>query len=396
MLRVVDKRTLKSERPIRILHVVGVMNRAGIETWLMHTLRAIDRDRFAMDFVVETDQPGDYDEELLSLGSRILCAGPRHPLRYGSRFRRILREHGPYDVVHSHLNHYNGYVMWLARRAGVPVRISHSHTDTTAKERSAGLTRRFFVRLMRESINRLSTHGLAASVPAAISMFGTQWKHWDHFDVMHCGIDLSPFAQTYDRVATRAELQIPEDAWVVGHVGRMDAVKNHEFIIDTFAGILPQADNAYLLLVGEGPLRTDIEDRARKLGVSDRVRFAGNRNDVPRVLCAAVDAFVFPSKLEGLGIALVEAQAAGLPCLVSDVVPEEADIVPRLVTRLPLNDPWSANLLGLRNHTRQQRQCLDQVLRTDFSIQEGVAALEHTYEQADGAIGRNARVEAIK
>jgi glycosyltransferase involved in cell wall biosynthesis len=213
---------------------------------------------------------------------------------------------------------------------------------------------------------------------------------------MHCGLDLSPFAQAYDRVETRRQLQIPEHAWVVGHVGRMDDVKNHRLIIDTFAKTLPQAENAYLLLVGDGPLRGDIEYRAHELGVIDRVKFAGNRNDVPRILCAAVDAFVFPSKLEGLGIALIEAQAAGLPCLVSDVVPREADVVPELVTRLSLSEPWAPTLLRTRNDPRRQKQSLAQVLRSDFSIQQGIAALQCTYEEGIGESGRDTCVEAIK
>ncbi len=385
MVRFADDVLSDRQGPLRVLQVVGVMNRAGIETWLMHVLRAIDRDRFAIDFVVEGLNQGDYDEEIADLGARVLPVGSRKSLRYGSRFRRAIWRNGPYDVVHSHLNFYNGYVMRLARRSGVATRISHSHTDTTAKEQRAGWKRRLGVGLMRDWIARYSTFGLAASEPAAISMFGSQWRKRDRFRVMHCGLDLAPFGRQYDRADARREFGLPADAWVIGHVGRMVDEKNHRLIIDTFAEILPHADNAYLLLVGDGPLRQDIECQARQAGVIDRVRFAGNRNDVPRILCAAVDTFAFPSKFEGLGIALIEAQAAGLPCVISDVIPDEADVLPELITRLSIEQSWAAALLSTRDHDRQQEQSYAQVLRTDFSISRGVAELQRLYQATEAA-----------
>src|SRR5271157_154375 len=118
-------------KPIRILHVVGSMDRGGVETWLMNVLRHIDRDRFRMDFLVHTNQPAAYDAEVQSLGARILrCPATRHPIRYARRFLKIAKQFGPFDVLHSHVHDYSGYVVWLGRLAGVPIRISHSHNDT--------------------------------------------------------------------------------------------------------------------------------------------------------------------------------------------------------------------------------------------------------------------------
>src|SRR5688572_4535103 len=117
---------------IRVLHVVGIMNRGGIETWLMHVLRHIDRRHFQVDILVATEQPGDYDQEARALGARILpCLRPRRPWAYARNFRRIVRTHGPYDVVHSHVRHFSSYVVRLAARAGIPVRLVHSHSDTS-------------------------------------------------------------------------------------------------------------------------------------------------------------------------------------------------------------------------------------------------------------------------
>ncbi len=113
-------------KPIRVLHVVGGMNRAGTETWLMHLLRNIDREHYRMDFLVHAAQPFEYAEEIEALGARVIpCLHPTKPWRYARNFMRILKELGPYEVVHSHVHHFTGLPLYLARRAGVPVRIAH-------------------------------------------------------------------------------------------------------------------------------------------------------------------------------------------------------------------------------------------------------------------------------
>lgn len=130
--------TKATRTPVRILHVLGGMERAGAETWLMHLLRMIDRDRYRMDFLVHVPEPQDYDDEIRALGSSILpCPHTRNPCRYARAFGEILRAHGPYDVVHSHVHHHSGFVLRLAKHAGVPTRIAHSHLDDAQAEAHA-------------------------------------------------------------------------------------------------------------------------------------------------------------------------------------------------------------------------------------------------------------------
>src|SRR6266852_3082574 len=146
---------MSATSPTRILHVLGAMNRAGAETWLMHVLRNIDRDRFRMDFMVHTERRGDYDDEIELLGSRVLvCAPPSNPVAYARAFLRILREHGPYDAVHSHVHHFSGLVLRLARSAGVRTRIAHSHSDTTKLDAQSSLSRRLYLWSGRRWIRR--------------------------------------------------------------------------------------------------------------------------------------------------------------------------------------------------------------------------------------------------
>jgi glycosyltransferase involved in cell wall biosynthesis len=374
---------LTKQPPIRILHVVGEMVRAGTETWLMNILRHIDRDRFQMDFLVHTTQPSPYEDEIRALGSKIIpCLNLSRPWIYASNFRRIIREYGPYDIVHSHVHHFSGYVLRLAQEAGVPVRIAHSHTSELDSQ--AKLLRRGYLKLMKHWIPRHGTFGLATSRAAAASMFGSSWDADPYKQILHCGVDLARFHDVIDPLAVRAELNIPPDAFVVGHVGRFEQAKNHNLIVDIAAQIAKREPKMRLLLVGDGSLRSDIEQKVTTVGLSDRVIFTGVRSDVPRLMLGAMDVFLFPSLYEGLGLVLVEAQAAGLPCIFSDVVPEEADLVKPLVGRMSLSQPafaWAEAILATSKagSAITQAEALKLVEQSPFNIQTSAKELEKLY-----------------
>ena len=221
---------------IRILHVVGGMDRGGVETWLMHVLRKIDRERFKMNFLVHTTKPCAYDGEIRALGSEIIpCLYPSRPWVYVGNFLRILRERGPFDVVHSHVHHFSGFVLKLAQRAGVPIRIAHSHNDTTSAESRSHPTRRLYLGLTERWISRHATLGLAASPKAAASLFGPGWRDCPQRRVLYYGIDLAPFRGVTHRASVREEMNIPADAFLVGHVGRFHEQKNHTFLLEVAA-----------------------------------------------------------------------------------------------------------------------------------------------------------------
>lgn len=340
------------EKPIRILHVLGKMERAGVETWLMHVLRMIDRDRYQMDFLVHLAEPGEYDDEIRMLGSAVIvCPYTREPLTYARNFSRIMREHGPYEVVHSHVHQYSGLVLRLAKRAGVPIRIAHSHLDASGFEAQASLPRRTYLRLMGRWIDRYTTDGLAASGQAARDLFGPAWEADRRYQRLFCGIALDPFTQPVRAAEVRAEFSLPHDAFVVGHVGRFREQKNHPFLLEIAAETVRRAPNVRFLLIGEGESRLEIMERAARMGLGEQIIFAGSRADVPRLMLGAMDAFLLPSLYEGLPLVLMEAQAAGLPCLFTDTIACEADIVPPLIHRCSLAAPphaWAEALLAMR------------------------------------------------
>jgi glycosyltransferase involved in cell wall biosynthesis len=369
-------------KPLRILHVVGSLARGGVETWLMQVLRRIDRTRFSLDFLTLSAEPQAYDEEARALGSAIMaCPGYRHPPVYARNFRRIVEEHGPYDVLHCHFQEYSGFVLWLAQHAGIPVRIAHSHSDTMLLWARARLARRLYIRLMQRLIGRCSTVRLAVSQQAAALLFDVPGRSWQWFP---CGIDLAPFAARIDPAAVRSACGLAHDAFVVGHVGRFVAAKNHRLLIDMLAHLVRTKPEAMLLLVGDGPLLPDVQRQVASSGLQDHVTFAGSRPDVAHLMRGAMDVCVLPSFYEGLGLAGIEAQAAGLPCLFSNRVPAEADVVAPLVRRLSLAQPpeaWAAAALdaGARRSVISQETALAAVQQSGFDIQHSVQRLENLY-----------------
>lgn len=371
-------------RRMRILHVLGRMDRGGAETWLVHVLRRIDRERFAMDFLVHSEEAAAYDSEARALGSRIIpCLHPSRPWEYARNFFRALDEHGPYDVLHSHVHHFSGFVLWLARRAGIRVRIAHSHNDTAALDARAPIVRRAYLRAMEGLVARCATAGLAASRRAAAALFGAHWDGDPRWRVLFYGIDLDPFRAPVERTALRREFGLSEPAFVLGHAGRFHPQKNHLFLLELAAEAARRVPETRVLLLGDGPLRAAVEARAKELGIRERVVFAGIRADVPRVMKGAMDVFVFLSLYEGLGIVLLEAQAAALPAVVSTAVPEEAAVLPSLIRRLPLEagaERWAEAAIEARATppVDPERACA-LLEASPFSISASVRALEAVY-----------------
>lgn len=369
-------------RPRRVLHILGSLNRGGAETWLLHALRHMDHDDVEQDFLVHQAEPGVYEDEVRALGSKIhRCLNPQRLWQYGQQLKKVLTEHGPYDAVHSHVHFYSGHILRIARRCGVPMRIAHSHNDTSHFDNQAGLARRMYLRLMGHWIAKHATHGLAASGKAAVSLFGANWQSDPRYRILFCGVDLQPFEQPVDVNTVRAEFGWSDQHFVVGHVGRFDEQKNHPYLIQIFAEIARQRPEARLLLVGIGDRQPEIKALVSQLGLAERVAFAGTRPDVPRLMLGAMDVFALPSLFEGLPLVLVEAQAAGLPCFVSDVIAPETTLVAPLMRQLSLqSNParWAEAILTERPQFDRSR-AYELVASSPLNIQNSARELQQLY-----------------
>lgn len=369
----------------RILHVVSSVDRGGIEMWLLHLLQHIDRQRFPMDALVLSDRHGPLEGELHSLGCRVFyCCDHRKPWVLYRFMSDLMRRYGPYDIMHSHVHHFGGAVIRIAARQGVPIRIVHSRNDTRSVEANSRPLRYLYTRIMRRWIDAYATRLIAISASAAEDLFGSGWGQDARCSIIYSGRDLSAFARRADPVDLRRSLGLPADALVLGHVGRFHERKNHALIVEVAAEVFRQEPSARLLLVGDGDGEAKVRASVQALRIDDRVVFAGASDQVPQLLKHAMDVFLFPSHHEGLGVAVVEAQAAGLPCVIADHLPDEIDIVPSLIHRLPLDAApavWATAVLqAAREPAIDRSEALRAILATDFNIERSVNAVARVYD----------------
>jgi glycosyltransferase involved in cell wall biosynthesis len=322
-----------SERRIKVLHVVGGMNAAGLETLIMNIYRNIDRNNVQFDFAVQTTEKCFYDDEIMRMGGKIIPhPKPKNSInKYKNALKKTLVENGSYDAVHSHVLFFSGIVLSVAKELNIPVRIAHSHSTSDSKDNS--IYRKLYRYMMRREILNNATHLLGCSIEACKYVFGNSSisMHYPN------AIDLKEYKDlNKNKSYLTNELKISSDSVILGHIGRFTKPKNHVFIIELFSYYLKKNPKAHLVLVGDGNERENIERLVYKKNIVSNVHFLGLRKDISSIL-SSIDIFLFPSLYEGLGIVLIEAQAASVPCLISDVIPKEADLKIGLVRRLNLS-----------------------------------------------------------
>lgn len=369
---------MRVKEPIRVLNLFTIMNRGGAETMVMNYYRHMDRSRVQLDFLVHREERGAYEDEIEALGGRIYRMPPVRPWSahgYRKAIRRFFAEHPEYRILHSHMSELGLYAFQVAKQMDIPVRICHAHN------RPHGIDLKSPVRwYMKTRMRPYITHRFMCGQESGEWLFGK--KYAGEFIQMNNAIDAAAFA--YDparRGEVRQALSLPEDVLTVGHVGRFNKQKNHPFLIDAFAALHREEPRSVLLLVGDGEDRSRVEEQVRASGLTDAVRFLGSRSDVSDLLLA-MDVFAFPSFFEGLSVASVEAQAAGLPCLISDGVPIECKKT-NLVHVLPLGsgaDAWGGELLRLAREGRENRKVTtDEIRAAGFDVIYNAQWLEDFY-----------------
>lgn len=313
---------MNQKNKLRVLHYVAIMNRAGEETFIMNVFRKINRQYVMFDFLCSLGQRGEYDDEIESLGGIIYHLSEKKIVHSTTidtcikLFKFLKRHSGEFSAFHIHTQHaMSAYLnAMVAKMTGIPKVIVHSHSTNTLYHLNAH-------KLFRPLLAKTKVDRFACSNEAGKWLYGERGR----FQIIKNGIDTNRFCYS-ENVRNRVRI---EHGWtgnkIVGHVGSFTYPKNHLFLLEVFRELIKLDSSVRLILVGKGEYKSRILQYMSDNNISEYVTLMGVRQDVSDI-CQAMDIMIFPSRYEGLPVALVEAQAAALPCLISDVISNEIDL----------------------------------------------------------------------
>lgn len=381
------------KEPIRVLNVVGRMDRGGIETLIMNVYRHIDRSKVQFDFLAHYGKPNaDYNEEIRSLGGKIYempvikTEKKVYVWKFFTYIRALIKffkTHPEYHIVHGHMTNTAAIYMPIAKRYGhVTTCIAHSHLAHTQKGQSK--LAYWGTDLLKKYIRIYATDYFSCSESAARWLFSPEDIESGKVKIIRNGIDSSLFEYNENvRIKLRDELNI-DNKIIIGHVGRFYPPKNHEFLIDIFEKYHNRINyNSVLILIGDGELRTAMEKKVQDLNLVDSVRFMGIKPNVYDYL-QCFDIFVMPSLYEGLPVAGIEAQAAGLPVLASSTISSEMDITGNCKF-LPLEIPaekWASEIHNILYKFRRKPEH-NRIVASGYDIQQTTEFLQNFYLTKD-------------
>lgn len=358
---------------IKILYVNGgIMDRGGISTFMMNVYEKMNSEKIQIDFLVHTLSKGVRDEDILNLGGKIfrVPARGKNPLQNYRQIKQIMLN-GKYDIVHAHADAGNSTILSIAKKCNIPIRISHCHnTNYTNKS----LLKRFLNDRLKKRIPRYATHLWACSEKAG------EWLYGNHsFEVIPNAIDVQKF--TYSPQLSkdlRKELNL-ENKFVIGHVGRFDYQKNHDFLLKVFVEVVNEREDVHLVLIGKGELEEVIKKQADQLGILDKISFLGESSNVNKLI-NVFDVGVFPSLFEGLGIVVIEMQANGLSVICSREIPTAVKFS-KNIQFLGLEESkehWSQAIL---NAGKRNNEAVEKIIAAGYNLSDMVNKLTETYER---------------
>ena len=312
----------QKNEPIVVAQIMGKWLGGGVESVIMNYYRHIDRNKIQFDFICDEDSTNIPYEEIEKLGGKVILCPPYQKLpKYLKYLKRLFFEK-KYRIVHSNISTLSVFPLYAAKKAGVPVRIAHSHSTSNPKEWKKNLMKN----ALRPFSKVWATDYFACTKHAGEYQFGKKAVEQGKVKIITNAIEIEKFKFDPDaRKRLRKEFGFDEDDYVVGNFGRLDPAKNQVFLVEAFAELKKKIPKAKLLIVGDGPLRSTIKKKAEKLGVAESVRMEPRRDDINKCY-SALDVFAFPSLYEGLGMVAIEAQIAGLTVIASKNIPVEASI----------------------------------------------------------------------
>ncbi len=350
----------------RVLCIISCMNTGGAETFLMKIYRALDKEKYQMDFCVNAEE-NFYAEEIEKLGGKIFVIPTKSESvkKFKTALTEVVKRNGYRYILRIASNGMSFMDIMVAKKAGAEVLAVRSSNSSDG----SGIKSFVAHRLGRILYGKYVNVKIAPSDLAAKYTFGKKAYEKGKVHILHNAIDLSVFGYFEEgRAEIRKEFGIAENELLLGHVGRFEMQKNHSFLLDIFNSVLNKNPNAKLMLVGKGGLQSEIKAKAEDLGISDRIIFTGVRKDIPQLL-SAMDIFVSPSFYEGMPNTVIEAEATGLPCIIADTITRQADIT-GLVEYLPLNgdaDFWADKVLEAAKSDR--RDTKEDFIKNKYDIE---------------------------
>lgn len=373
----------------RILHVVSVLDLGGTEAFIMNNYRILDRSKIQFDFLVFQKKEHPYVPEIEKLGGRIFYTEMIPSLgnmrEFSERFKAIVDENGPYDAIHTHVNLRNSFPLKAAYECGIPLRISHSHATHLG---DVGGMKSFATIIKKHMIKKYATDFLACSEAAGSILYGNIFFK-KNGQIIPNGIDVERFLKKNQDSSKRLrrDWNLPDNCpLTVGNISRFDANKNCLFTIRVFNEILKKEPGAILIMGGpDGGLFRDCEKMVSDLGIKNSVRFIGKRNDITDCL-KEIDLYLFPSKTEGLGIGLLEAQASGCLSVASTSIPRMVDVGLNAICFIDLREPaefWAQKALeAVSNwHRSSENTTIRCFADAGFDIHAAHKALVSVYEK---------------
>lgn len=363
---------------IRVLHSVSNMDRAGIETMIMNYYRHIDRNKVQFDFLCNKQKPGAYDDEILKMGGRIFHSPGLNPLKwkqYEESVIDILNNNKDIKIVHSHNGAFSLQAQIAAKKQGIKNRIVHVHGTKIDFNLKLPLKM-----LYKTKLKKYANNYWGCGTEAVKYYFGQETINSNNYLVIRNAIDEDRFIYNETkRNEIRSKYNL-DSKFVIGNVARFMKQKNHTFTLDLFKEIVEKEPNAVLVLLGDGELLDEMKNKAKSLNIENSVMFLGNVNNVNEMY-QAMDLFLLPSLFEGLPVVGIEAQAAGLKCVMSDTVTNEVAITEN-VQFIGLNRPineWVDAILKNRQYERKNMK--DDIINAGYSIKEEAKKLQEIYEK---------------
>lgn len=372
--------------PIRVLHNIASLHFGGSQAFVMNIYNNIDREKVQFDFIVTPEERKDLYEQVEQMGGRVFVCpkytGKNH-FAYCTWWDSFFNEHPEYHVMHGHVRSTAAIYLRIAKKHGL-VTIAHSHSTSNGNGISA-----IVKDMLQLPIRRTADYLFACSDKAGKWLYGEKATKQPNYRMIPNGVDLKRFAFCEEkRQQMRQKLGIAEDTFVLGHIGRITVPKNHQFLVELFAEYHEETPNSKLLLVGDGELFETVQRQCTQLGISDAVIMVGSKTNTEDYY-QAMDVFVFPSLWEGLPVSVVEAQANGLKCLLSDVITHDVDLTDQ-IKYLALNEKklWLEEFVATQKKGRAAATIENQMKLQPFDAVVVAKKLQNFYREQDERIKR--------